>query len=133
MLARVAHEHLLKVGTADCQHNFVRLQQLPVAGNGHIDQVAPIVQVLKPGGNIIRKIVPTQRKLIHFGACSARALFTKFPLLLRNRYPFRLTKRVHSHTTQNIHETTRTRPLPAGNHLRLISFRRILSSAGARC
>lgn len=66
MFARIFQEHLLKVRTANGQHDLVRLEELPVARDGHIDQVAPVVQTLEPARDIVRKVVPTERKFVHF-------------------------------------------------------------------
>lgn len=64
MLARIADKDLLEVRTADGQHDLVRLQQLAVAGQRHVDQVAAIVQVLEACGNVVLEVVPAQRKLV---------------------------------------------------------------------
>lgn len=40
MLARIRQEHLLEVRTADRQDGLVCMQQLPIAGQGHVHQVA---------------------------------------------------------------------------------------------
>lgn len=66
MFARIFQEHFLKVRTANGQHDLVRLEELPVARDGHIDQVAPVVQTLEPARDIVRKVVPTERKFVHF-------------------------------------------------------------------
>lgn len=64
MLARIADEDLLKVRTAYGQHDFVRLQQLAIARQRHVHQIAAIVQILEAGRDVVLEIIPAQRKLV---------------------------------------------------------------------
>lgn len=64
MLARIRDENFLKVRTANGQHDLVRLQQLPVACQCHVHQVAAIVEILETCGDVILEVVPAESKLI---------------------------------------------------------------------
>lgn len=47
MSARVGDEDLLEVRTANGEDDLVALQQLPVAGDGAVDEVAAVKKALK--------------------------------------------------------------------------------------
>lgn len=56
MSARVGDEDLLEVGTADGEHDFVALQQLTVAGDGAVDEVAAIEQTLEARRQVLGEL-----------------------------------------------------------------------------
>ena len=74
MLARIRCKHLLEVRATNRQDDLVSLQQFSFAGQGTVNQVPAIVQILKAGRNIILEIVPAQRELVHFTVVSLYAL-----------------------------------------------------------
>lgn len=74
MLARIADKDLLEVRTADGQHDFVRLQQFPVASERHVNQVAPVVQILEAGGDVVLEVVPAQCEFVVHGSYLERNL-----------------------------------------------------------
>lgn len=84
MLARIADEYLLEVRAANGQHDLVRLQQLSIAGESYIDQIATIVQVLESGGDVVLEIVPAQREFVvhsggfHFTTLTGALLYLLF-------------------------------------------------------
>lgn len=58
MLAGIGGEYLLEVRTAYGQDDFVGLQQLAVAGQGDVHQVAAVIQILEAARDIVLEIFP---------------------------------------------------------------------------
>lgn len=71
MLAGIGGEYLLEVGAAYRQYYFVRLEQLPVAGEGHVHQVAAVVEVLEAAGYVVLEVLPTEFELVVHGGSVA--------------------------------------------------------------
>lgn len=56
MLARVAHEHLLEVGTANGEHELVALKQPAIAGNRAVDEVTAVEKALEARRQVFREL-----------------------------------------------------------------------------
>jgi hypothetical protein len=65
MLTLIGQENLLEIRATDRQHNFVGMQNTSGHGQSHITQVASIEQILETRCDIVPKIVPAQRELVH--------------------------------------------------------------------
>lgn len=56
MSARVGDEDLLEVRTANGEDDLVALQQLPVAGDGAVDEVAAVEKALKARREVLGEL-----------------------------------------------------------------------------
>lgn len=67
MLAWIGQKDLLEVWRANCEHDFVTVQQLAITGNRAVDQIATIKKRLKTCREIFGKFqfIPAERELFH--------------------------------------------------------------------
>lgn len=75
MLAGIGGKDLLEVGTAYGQHYLVGMEQLSIAGQCHIHQVAAVVEVLEAAGYVVLEVLPAELELVvHGGQVRPRRL-----------------------------------------------------------
>jgi len=70
MLAGICGKDLLEVGAAYGQDYLVGMEELSVAGEGHVHQVAAVVKVLEAAGDVVLEVLPAQLELVVHGGCS---------------------------------------------------------------
>jgi len=85
MLAGIGSEYLLEVGAADSQHYLVGMEELSIAGEGHVHQVAAVVQILEAAGYVVLEVLPAQLKLVVHRGCGCSPKTRLFPIPIGER------------------------------------------------
>lgn len=91
VLALVLGQHALEVRAARGQHDLVRLERVPVAGDGHVHESAVLQQLVEHVGQVALVVVPSQAELLVAGAAGLRVSAS----LLSGRCVFGPVARLH--------------------------------------
>lgn len=96
VLALVLGQHALEVRAARGQHDLVRLERVPVAGDGHVHERAVLQQLVEHVGQVALVVIPSQAELLVAGTAGrGAAAAARAASLVRGRRVFGPVARLH--------------------------------------